>query len=74
MFVHQDMRGRPLIETRLSDEVMKKLRENVRAGTRVTVKKILGKYNYAPDEPGKAVRTVMEHAELACKNVVKAPA
>jgi type I restriction enzyme R subunit len=47
-------------------------RESVKAAMRVAVKRILRKYNYPPDKQEKAVRTVMEQAELTCKNVVEA--
>ena len=39
------------------------LRENVRAQLRVYVKRILRKYEYHPDKPEKATRTVLEQAE-----------
>ena len=40
------------------------IRENVRAGLRVIVKRILRKYNYPPDKQEKATQTVLEQAEL----------
>jgi type I restriction enzyme R subunit len=40
------------------------IRENVRAGLRVMVKRILRKYNYPPDKQEKATQTVLEQAEL----------
>lgn len=44
------------------------LRESVRAKMRVMVKKLLRKYGYPPDQQKKAVETVMEQAELMCRN------
>ena len=46
-------------------------RESVRARMRLVVKKILRKYDYPPDKQEKAVRTVMEQAEVTCKNMVE---
>jgi len=40
------------------------IRENVRAGLRVIVKRILRKYAYPPDKQAKATQTVLEQAEL----------
>jgi len=40
------------------------IRENVRAGLRVLIKRILRKYNYPPDKQEKATQTVLEQAEL----------
>ena len=40
------------------------VRENVRAGIRVEVKRILRKYGYPPDFQEKATQTVLEQAEL----------
>ncbi len=39
------------------------LRENVRAGLRMLVKRILRKYGYPPDKREKATQTVLEQAE-----------
>jgi len=39
------------------------VRENVRAGLRVMVKRILRKYGYPPDKQEKATETVLEQAE-----------
>lgn len=44
------------------------VRESVRAKLRVLVKKILRKYGYPPDKQEKATRTVLEQAELFCKD------
>ena len=46
-------------------------RESVQAGIRLKVKKILRKYDYPPDKQEKAVQTVMEQAELICKNITE---
>jgi type I restriction enzyme, R subunit len=40
------------------------VRENVRAGLRVFVKRILRKYGYPPDKQERATRTVLEQAEV----------
>lgn len=40
------------------------VRENVRAGLRVIVKRILRKYGYPPDKQEKATQTVLEQAEV----------
>ena len=40
------------------------VRENVRAGLRVIVKRILRKYGYPPDKQEKATQTVLEQTEL----------
>ena len=40
------------------------IRENVRAGLRVLVKRILRKYGYPPDKQEKAAMTVLEQAEV----------
>jgi len=44
------------------------LRESVRAKMRVTVKRLLKKYGYPPDQQPRAIKTVMEQAELMCSN------
>lgn len=44
------------------------LRENVQAKLRVAVKKILRAYGYPPDKQKKAVDTVLEQANLICRN------
>jgi len=43
------------------------LRENVQAKMRVSVKKILRKYGYPPDRQKKAVETVLDQANIICK-------
>lgn len=47
------------------------LRENVQAKLRVAVKRILRKYDYPPDKQKKAVETVLEQANLICKNLAE---
>ncbi len=48
------------------------VRENARAQMRVLVKRILRRYGYPPDKREKATRTVLEQAELLCKEWVLA--
>jgi type I restriction enzyme R subunit len=43
------------------------LRENVRAKIRVMVKRILRRYAYPPDKQEKATQTVLEQAEVLCR-------
>ncbi|MCK4470391.1 MAG: DUF3387 domain-containing protein, partial [Anaerolineae bacterium] len=43
------------------------LRENVRARIRVMVKRILRRYGYPPDKQEKATQTVLEQAEVLCR-------
>lgn len=44
------------------------LKESVRAKLRVYVKKLLNKYKYPPDKQEQATRTVIEQAEILCKD------
>ncbi len=44
------------------------LKEQVRAKLRVYVKKLLNKYKYPPDKQETATRTVLEQAEILCKD------
>jgi len=46
------------------------LRENVRAKIRVMVKRILRRYGYPPDKQEKATQTVLEQAEVLCREWV----
>jgi len=48
------------------------LRENVRAKIRVMVKRILRRHGYPPDKQEKATRTVLEQAEVLCREWVGA--
>ena len=43
------------------------VRENARAQVRVIVKRILRKYGYPPDKQEKATQTVLEQAEVLCR-------
>jgi type I restriction enzyme R subunit len=43
------------------------LKESVKAKLRVMVKRILNKYGYPPDKQARATQTVLEQAELLCK-------
>jgi type I restriction enzyme R subunit len=43
------------------------VRENVRAGIRVVIKRILKKYGYPPDMQAKATELVLEQAETLCE-------
>ena len=45
-----------------------RVKESVRAKLRVMVKRILRKYGYPPDKQEKATQTVLEQAELLCKD------
>jgi type I restriction enzyme R subunit len=44
------------------------LRENVRVRMRVMVKRILRRYGYPPDKQEKATLTVLEQAEVLCRD------
>lgn len=44
------------------------VREAVRAKLRIMVKRILRKYGYPPDKQESATQTVLEQAELLCKD------
>lgn len=44
------------------------IKENVQAKLRVYVKKLLRKYNYPPDKQESATQTVLEQANLLCKD------
>jgi len=44
------------------------VKESVRAKLRVTVKRLLKKYGYPPDKQEKATLTVLQQAELLCKD------
>jgi type I restriction enzyme R subunit len=44
------------------------LKESVRAEIRVMVKRILRKYGYPPDKQEKATLTVLEQAEVLCRD------
>jgi len=44
------------------------VRESARAKLRTTVRRLLRKYGYPPDKQEKATLTVLEQAELLCKD------
>jgi type I restriction enzyme, R subunit len=44
------------------------VKESVRAKLRVTVKRILRRYGYPPDKQEQATQTVLQQAELLCKD------
>lgn len=44
------------------------VKESVRAKPRAMVKHILRKYGYPPDKQEKATQTILEQAELLCKD------
>ena len=44
------------------------LRQSVQARLRVLVKKLLNKYKYPPDKQEQATKTVLEQAEILCKD------
>jgi len=46
------------------------VRENVRAGMRVIIKRILRKYGYPPDKQARATELVLEQAEVLCEGWV----
>jgi type I restriction enzyme R subunit len=46
------------------------IKESARANLRVLVKRILRKYGYPPDKQEKAILTVLEQAEVLCKDWV----
>lgn len=46
------------------------VKESVRAKMRLTIKRLLRKYKYPPDKQEKAIQTILEQAELLCKDWV----
>ena len=65
------MIARELVEAvRRSVTIDWTVRENARAKIRVIVKRILRKYVYPPDKQEKATLTVLEQAEVLCKEWV----
>ena len=44
------------------------LRQSARARIRIVVKRILRRYGYPPDKQEKATRTVLEQAEVLCRD------
>lgn len=61
--------ARELVETlRRNTTIDWTVKENVRAKLRTMVKKILRKYGYPPDKQEKATQTVLQQAEMLCKD------
>ncbi len=61
--------ARELVETiRRNVTIDWTVKESVRAKIRVTVKRLLRKYNYPPDRQDLAVRTILEQSEVLCKD------
>ncbi|RME29291.1 MAG: DUF3387 domain-containing protein, partial [Deltaproteobacteria bacterium] len=57
--------ARELVETvRRNATIDWTVKESVRARLRVMVKRVLRKYGYPPDKQAKAVKTVLEQAEV----------
>jgi len=65
--------ARELVETVRSNVTIDwTIKESIRAKLRIMVKRILRKYGYPPDKQEKATQTVLEQAELLCKDWVPA--
>lgn len=63
------MIARELVESvRANTTIDWTIKESVRAKLRVLVKRILRKYGYPPDKQEKATQTVLEQAELICRD------
>tara|TARA_A100001015_G_scaffold305713_1_gene398827 strand:+ start:422 stop:1636 length:1215 start_codon:yes stop_codon:yes gene_type:complete len=60
-----------VIMIRKSTTVDWNIRESVRAKIKISVKKLLRKYKYPPDQHERATQTVLEQTELICKDWVK---
>jgi type I restriction enzyme R subunit len=61
--------ARELVETvRRNTSIDWTVKESVRAKLRTMVKRILRKYGYPPDKQEKATQTVLQQAELLCKD------
>jgi type I restriction enzyme, R subunit len=61
--------ARELVETvRRNATIDWTLKESVRAKLRSVVKRLLRKYGYPPDKQEKATQTVLEQAELLCRD------
>ena len=60
-----------LVETvRKNTSIDWTVKERVRAKLRTMAKRILRKYGYPPDKQEKATQTVLEQAELLCRDWV----
>jgi type I restriction enzyme R subunit len=57
-----------VIMLRKSTTVDWNIRESVRAKIKISVKKLLRKYKYPPDQHERATQTVLEQTELICKD------
>ena len=44
------------------------IKESVRANLRATMNRLLRRYDYPPDKQEKATKTVIEQAELLCRD------
>jgi len=44
------------------------VKDSVRAKLQLTVKRLLRKYDYPPDKQEKAVKTIIEQAEMLCRD------
>jgi type I restriction enzyme R subunit len=63
--------ARELVETvRKNVTIDWTVRESVRAKLRTMVKRVLRRHGYPPDKQEKATQTVLEQAELICKDWV----
>lgn len=45
------------------------IRESVQAKMKMTVKRLLKKYGYPPDQTAKALEIVMDQTKLMCENI-----
>ena len=77
IYIDKPMKGHNLMQAialELASSIRKNmsidwnLREAVRAKMRVKIKRLLKKYKYPPDQQPKAIKTVMEQAELMCQD------
>jgi type I restriction enzyme R subunit len=65
--------ARELVETvRNNVTIDWTVKESIRAKLRIMVKRILRKHGYPPDKQEKATQTVLEQAEVLCKDWVSA--
>jgi type I restriction enzyme R subunit len=58
----------PVEAVRKSARIDRKIKESVRAEIRVMVKPFSGSTATGPDKQEKAIRTVLEQAEVLCKH------
>ena len=65
--------ARELVETVRNNVIIDwTVKESIRAKLRIMVKRILRKHGYPPDKQEKATQTVLEQAEVLCKDWVSA--